>query len=77
MLTAEEYEAWSQDPLTRKVLKQLEQKILMIEEDLGQGKTLDEDSAESTLGHTARLVGKIEGINEIFRIDKENSLEVL
>ena len=61
----------SQDTITRKILTQLETKIETIKHDLAQGKTLDEDSAESTLGHTARLVGKIEGINEIFKIAEE------
>ena len=71
LITKEEYEGWQQDSVTRKVLKQLEYKIVLIQAELGQGKTLDEDSAESTLAGTAKAVGKIEGINEIFKIDIE------
>ena len=67
-ITKEEYESWVQDPITRKVLKQLEDKISGITSDLGTGRTLDEDNAEATLSRTARLVGKIEGINEIFNV---------
>lgn len=70
-ITKEEYEGWSQDPVTRKVLKQLENKLLGLTSELSTGKTLNEDSAESTLAATAKAVGKIEGINEIFKIDVE------
>lgn len=70
-ITKEEYESWAQDSVTRKVIIQLELKILNIEQQLAQGKTLNEDSAESTLAATAKAIGKIEGINEIFKIDIE------
>lgn len=70
-ITDEEYEGWSQDPVTKKVFKRLELTMDNIRRIIGAGGTLDEDSAEATLGRTARLVGKIEGINEIFNVDRE------
>lgn len=71
LITKEEYEDWSQHPVTRKVLKQLEDKILFLKTDFSIGKTLDEDSFAHTTILTAKAVGKIEGINEIFKIDVE------
>lgn len=70
-ITKEEYEGWLQDPVTKKVVKQFENKSSNIQQDLALGMTLDEDCADRTAILTAKAVGKIEGINEIFKIDVE------
>ena len=57
---------WRQDPMTIEVFKHLEKRIKEIEEDLGTGGGLNHSSATETLANTAREVGKIEGIREIF-----------
>ena len=68
-LTEVEFVAWIQDITTRKVFKLLEKKIKEIQRNLGTGGTLNASSPWETLTNTAKEVGKIEGIQEIFDLD--------
>uniref|UniRef100_A0A6M3JYI6 Uncharacterized protein n=1 Tax=viral metagenome TaxID=1070528 RepID=A0A6M3JYI6_9ZZZZ len=65
MLTKEMLAEWRQNPTTREVFKRLRTMINEIEGELGAGRTLVHSSAEETLAHTARAVGRIAGINEL------------
>ena len=56
----EHFLGWRQDPMTIEAFKHLEKRIAEIEEGLGS------ESASGTLANTAREVGRIEGIREIF-----------
>lgn len=67
-LTKEEYEAWLQDPATKKVLKELQRRMAIQEAELSHGNTVDEDNIYRTAMLTVKKVGKIEGINEIFHV---------
>jgi len=61
-------DGWKILPLTQEVFKRLKARIAEIEDNLGSGATLNSSSAEETLANTAREVGRIEGIKEIFEI---------
>lgn len=67
-ITKQEYEGWLQDPVTRKVLKELERKMAILEAELSHGNTIDEDNVDRTAIATVKKVAKIEGINEIFQV---------
>ena len=67
-LSIEELDAWRQDILTRKVFRKLDERIAEIQEILGDGGTLNHSSAIETLANTARAVGQIEGIREVFQL---------
>ena len=64
----ENYLGWQRDPMTIEVFKRLEKRITEIEGILGTGGTLNHSSATETLANTAREVGRIEGIREIFTL---------
>lgn len=68
-LPQESYLGWQRDPMTIKVFLRLEAKIKEIEENLGSGGTLNHSSTSETLANTAREVGRIEGIREIFNLE--------
>jgi len=69
MLTQAQLDGWKIDPVTIMVFKKLEEKIAQIKDNLGTGGSLNCSSSTETLGNTAREVGKIEGISEIFDLE--------
>ena len=61
-------DSWKILPITQEVFKRLKAKIAEIEGDLGSGSTLNASSSTETLANTAREIGRIEGMKEIFEI---------
>ena len=68
-LTREIYTAWKQQADTMLVFRKIDQRIKEIQEGMGTGGTLTHSSATETLANTAREVGRIEGLSEIFDLD--------
>ena len=74
-ITKEQFEEWKTHPVTIEVYKEIKAAKKSLEEDLGAGVTIDNDSADKTLGLTNRVVGQIAGLNQLLGLvyeDDEN-----
>ena len=67
MITKEALEGWKADPTTSEILQEVVKLINGLTVALASGQTLSGDSGE-TLLNTSRMVGNIEGLNQILNI---------
>lgn len=71
MITQESFHEWRSHPVTIEVYKALEDTKKLDEENLINGNTLCTDPGETSL-LTARIVGKIQGLNQLLNISYED-----
>jgi ribosome assembly protein YihI (activator of Der GTPase) len=67
VIDKEQFYEWKRHPMTEEVFAALEEARAELLDRLGSGNTLSE-TADQTHGQTARLVGNIEGLNQILNI---------
>ena len=67
MITKEALEGWKADPTTSEILQEVVKLINGLTAALANGQTLSGDPGE-TLLNTSRMVGNIEGLNQILNI---------
>ena len=73
-MTKESFEEWKSIPATIEILGKLEEARTALKEGLASGQTLC-TTADETHGSTARMVGNIEGLNQILNISYEDEEE--
>ncbi len=80
MITNEQFQEWKANPTTIEIFEILEKTKQALQNGLANGQTLC-TTADETHGSTARMVGNIEGLNQILDIEykeepttKENDL---
>ena len=74
MLTKEIFEEWKSQSTTRIVFKELEATRDALQDDLAHGRTLCA-TADQTHGNTARIVGNIEGLEQVLNISFEDETQ--
>lgn len=70
-MNKEQFKEWKEHLITQEIFKALEQTKNMDIESLVEGNTLSADPGE-TAQLTARIVGKIQGLNQLINISYEN-----
>lgn len=78
MITKEAFHEWKSNPTTIEIYKKLAETRGALEESLSSGQTLC-TAADETHGSTARMVGNIEGLNQLLNIefvDEKDETEV-
>ena len=70
-MTPEAFSEWKNHPVTMEIFKELEKTREAKISDLANGLTLCTTAGE-THGSTARMIGSIEGINQILNISFED-----
>ena len=68
-MTREDYELWKNMPQTQEIMGKINEAITRHAENLANGFTLRTESAEATAIETAKAVGTIQGMGEIFSED--------
>ena len=79
MITKEAFHEWKSNPTTVEILKTLAEAREVLGEGLASGQTLC-TTADETHGSTARMIGNIEGLNQLLNIefvDEKDKTEVL
>jgi uncharacterized phage-associated protein len=71
MITAEQFAAWKADPVTEEIYEKLSEIRDSFQEKLVEGQTLSMN-ADHTQALTHRLIGNIEGINQLLEIHYVN-----
>lgn len=66
---------WLANPVTRAYFAGIEDKIKEVEQALGRGVTINDDSSHNTALATARLVGRIDGLRDKVEIDTDTVIE--
>ena len=74
MVTKEMFLEWKAHPVTIEVYEEVEKLISMLKDQLAEGTTLL-PQADATQGTTSRLVGQIEGLNQLLKLDYEDELK--
>ena len=74
MITKEGFEEWKANPLTIEILEKVSETKEGLEEHLAAGGTLG-PTADETHGLTSRMVGHIEGLNQILNIEFKDGEE--
>ena len=74
MITKEMFLEWKAHPVTIEVYEEVEKLISMLKDQLAEGTTLLQQ-ADATHGATSRLVGQIEGLNQLLKLDYEDELK--
>jgi hypothetical protein len=74
MITKEQFAEWKSHPVTIDVFKEVEDARNKLKERLSEGLTICYD-AEATHGSTSRMVGVIEGLNQLLNITYEDAEE--
>lgn len=67
MITKEQFQEWKTHPVTRELFKELKKTHQAMVDKLAYGNTIGDD-AYLTHGLTNRVVGHIEGINQLLNI---------
>ena len=70
-MTNEAFQEWKSHPVTIEIYEKLEELKRTLEKGLGEGQTLC-ITADETYGCTARMVGNIEGLNQLLNISYED-----
>lgn len=73
-MTKEQFQEWKTNPTTVEIYKKLEETKQALVDGLAAGQTLS-TSADETHGSTARMVGNIEGLNQLLNISYEDGIE--
>ena len=71
MITAEQFAEWKEQPVTKEIFEALNEVKLALQERLTSGQTIG-DNADVTHGATNKLVGQIEGLNQLLNISYES-----
>ena len=67
-ITKEQFGEWKEHPITKEIFKEIEILKKGLLEQLGTGSTIGYDAAE-THGRTSKVVGQIDGLNQLLNID--------
>ena len=67
-ITAEQFAEWKVDPVTKEVFKQVKEAKDALIEKLAEGQTLAHN-ADVTHGLTSKIIGQIEGLNQLLNIE--------
>ena len=67
MITPEMFAEWKENPVTREIFRELNREKELLLGKVADGQTLGVTS-DVTHGQTSRLVGQIEGINQLLEI---------
>ena len=67
-ISQNDFESWKAIPATQEFFKDVAKTKEEAEERLGRGQALNMSSAEETLAMTAKLVGFINGLNQVLNI---------
>lgn len=70
-MTKEEWSEWRQNPLTKKVLKEVLEKRQGLSESLAKGHLFSSDSVERTALNTAKNIGGIQSLDWLLNEGKE------
>lgn len=70
-MTNETFQEWKSLSVTVEIYKKIEELKRTLEKGLGEGQTLC-ITADETHGSTARMVGNIEGLNQLLNISCED-----
>jgi len=73
-MNKEQFQEWKSNPTTVEIFKELEQVRDDIKDALCSGQTLNSSSSEM-ISNTARLIGNLEGINQLLNINYEDENE--
>lgn len=73
-ITAEQFAEWKENPTTKLVYFEVEQLRNSLMNNLAQGQTLGQ-RADITHGLTSKLVGQIEGLNQLLNLTFEDTPE--
>ena len=78
MITAEQFAEWREQPVTKEIFDALQDVKDDLQERLASGQTIGQ-KADDTHGTTNKLVGQIEGLNQLLNIsyvqdDPENDV---
>lgn len=75
MITPEQFHEWKNHPVTKEIFVELKKTRQLLIDRLVIGSTIG-DTAEITHGSTSRLVGHIDGLNQLLHISFENEANV-
>jgi len=70
-MTKEAFEEWKSNPTTIEIYKILGDLKKSLQDNLANGQTLC-STADATMGSTARMIGNIEGLNQLLNISFED-----
>lgn len=70
MITAEQFAEWKEQPVTKEIFEALTDVKKSLVEKMAEGQTLGQ-SADVTHGLTSKMVGQIEGLNQLLNISYE------
>jgi hypothetical protein len=73
-MTNETFQGWKSLSVTIEIYEKLEELKRTLEKGMGEGQTLC-ITADETHGSTARMVGNIEGLNQLLNISYEDEIE--
>ncbi len=73
-MTNETFQAWKSLSVTIEIYKKIEELKRTLEKAMGEGQTLC-ITADETHGSTARMIGNIEGLNQLLNISYEDEIE--
>jgi len=74
MITAEQFQEWKTHPVTKEVFDELRQVKKVISERMSSGETIGL-TAEETHGKTNRVIGQLEGIDQVLNVTYGNEKE--
>ena len=74
-MNKEQFHGWKNNPTTMEIMAKLEEVKVVNVENLGSGNTLCTTTDETAL-LTARIIGRIEGLNQILGLDYEEEDEI-
>lgn len=67
MITPEMFAEWKEHPVTKEVMLEIQKSVNSLTERIIDGRSIG-NSAEVTHGLTSRLVGQIDGLNQLLNI---------
>lgn len=70
MITAEQFAEWKEQPATKELFAALKDVRQALIDRLSSGQTIGE-SADDTHGRTNKIVGQIEGLNQLLNVTYE------
>ncbi|MDY6893831.1 MAG: hypothetical protein SVO01_00210 [Thermotogota bacterium] len=70
-ITKKQFAEWKTHPVTIEVYKEINQAVKTLKDNLSDGSTINYN-AEATHGMTNRIVGQIEGLNQIINLSYED-----
>ena len=74
-ITKEQFMEWKEHPVTKEVFNEIKELTNVLTKKLTSGQTI-EYNAEATHGLTNRLVGQLEGFNQLLNISYDDTDEV-